>query len=129
MFVPKIAVRTISAESVLIFEILGGVFFGIVLLGLVHLDFHVVGTSCALVAGFCSYLGVYYYIKTVKSRSVGLCASVASLYPVVTVVLGCLILGERTSLRRTVGIILSIVAIYLMNLPETRKHNKLQKTL
>jgi transporter family protein len=121
MFLPKIALRTISIESALVFEILGGIFFGLVLFGFVNLDFHVVGTLCAAVAGFCSYLGVYYYMKTVKLNPVGLTASIASLYPVVTVVLGVLVLGERASLKRILGIILAMIAIYLMSLPKTEK--------
>jgi transporter family protein len=119
MFLPKIALRTISIESALVFEIVGGVLFGLVLFGFVDLDFHVVGTLCALVAGFCSYLGVYYYIKTIKQNPVGLTASIAGLYPVVTVVLGVVVLRERASLKRLVGIILAMIAIYLMSLPKT----------
>ena len=116
MFLPKIVVRTISIESALILEILGGVVFGLILFGFVDLDFHVIGTSCAFVAGFCSYLGVYFYIKTVKSNPVGLTASIAGLYPVVTVALGALILRESASVRRIAGIILAMIAIYLMSL-------------
>ncbi len=121
MFIPKIAVRTISVESALVFEILGSLFFGLVLFAFVDLDFHVIGTFCALVAGFCSFLGVYYYIKTVKLSPVGLTASIVSLYPVVTVVLGVLILRERASLKRIVGIILAMIAIHLMSLRKTKK--------
>lgn len=119
MFLPKIALRTISIESALVFEIVGGVLFGLVLFGFVDLDFHVVGTFCAGVAGFCSYFGVYYYIKTIKQNPVGLTASIAGLYPIVTVILGVVVLREGTSLKRLVGIILAMIAIYLMSLPKT----------
>lgn len=121
MFIPKIAVRTVSIESAFVFEILGGVLFGLVVFAFVDLEFHVIGTSCALVAGFCSYFGVYTYIKTVKSSPVGLTASIAGLYPVVTVVLGVVILRESASLKRIVGIILAIIAIHLMSLRTTKK--------
>jgi transporter family protein len=121
MFLPKMALKTISIESALVFEIVGGIFLGLVLFGFVNLDFHVIGTLCAAVAGFCSYLGVYYYMKTVKLNPVGLAASIASLYPVVTVVLGVLVLGERASSKRIVGIILAMIAIYLMSLPKTNE--------
>ena len=92
-----------------------------ILFGFVKLDFHIIGTFCAAVAGFCSYLGVYYYLKTVELNPVGLTASIASLYPVVTVVLGVLILRESASLKRIFGIILAMVAIYLMSLPKTSR--------
>ncbi len=121
MFLPKIALRTVSIESAFVFEILGGVLFGLVVFAFVDLDFHVIGTVCALVAGFCSYLGVYTYITTVKHSPVGLTASIAGLYPVVTVVLGVVILRESASLKRIVGIILAIIAIHLMNLRTTKK--------
>jgi transporter family protein len=118
MFLPKIVVRTISNESAIIFEILGGVAFGVVVLGFVHLDFHIVGTVCSLIAGFCSYVGAYYYIKTVKMNPVGLTVSIASLYPVVTVILSISVLQERASPKRIAGIILALVAIYLISLPK-----------
>lgn len=127
MFLPKIALRTISIESALIFEIIGGIFFGLILFGFVNLDFHLIGTFCAAVAGFCSYLGAYYYMKTVKLNPVGLTASIASLYPVITVVLGVLILRERSSLKRILGIILAMIAIYLMSLPNTNSEKVTKK--
>jgi transporter family protein len=126
MFVPKIALQTISIESALIWEIWGGLLLGLVLFGFVHLDFHVVGTACALVAGFCSYLGVYCYMKVLQQNPVGLTASIAGLYPVVAVVLGALILRESASLRRIVGIILAMIAIYLMSVPKGRAAAKVE---
>lgn len=122
-FLPKIAIRTISAESALILEVLGGAFWGLIVFGFIKLEFHLIGTFCALVAGFCSYFGAYYYFKSVKLNPVGLVSSISSLYPVVAVALSILFLGERASLRRIVGIVLAIIAIYLMNLPRIEKRD------
>lgn len=127
MFLPKIVIRSIPIESAFVLEILGGVFFGLLMFGFVHLDFHVIGTFCALVAGFCSYLGAYCYFRMVKVKPVGLTASIASLYPVVTVALGFFILGERTSPKRIAGIALAMIAIYLMTLPKRDRYQPVRR--
>jgi transporter family protein len=122
-FLPKIVIETVSIESAFIFEIFGAVFFGLVLLGFMRLDFHIIGTSCAVLAGLFSYVGVYYYFKAAKLNPVGLIASVTSLFPAVTVVLSMLFLGEKASVKRLAGVTLAIVAVYLMNLPKTDNSN------
>ncbi|MBW2057883.1 MAG: DMT family transporter [Deltaproteobacteria bacterium] len=116
-FLPKVIIRTISAESALVLGIIGTAFCGMIVLFFISMEFHPLGSLCALSAGFCNYLGAYYYFRSVRANPVGLVSSISSLYPVVAVVLSVLLLGERASPRRVVGIALAIAAIYLMNLP------------
>ena len=122
-FLPKVALRGLSANAVFVIEALGAVTVGVVVLVLAPKGFHFLGALCAFGAGVAGYLGIFLFIRLVNKQHVGTAAATTALYPVVTVILSTLLLNERLSLRQLAGVGLALVAVFLINLPGRQKRN------
>jgi len=61
-----------------------------------------------------SFLGTLAYYHALKSGEVGLVVPVSSLYPLIALIIGVLVLGESLTLQRLLGIILIVVGISLI---------------
>ena len=110
---PKLATNHIDAKSAFFFEVSGEVLVAIIVLGAVGFrpTLHVKGSSFAMAAGILGALGVYWYLLAAERGNVSQVVMVTALYPVITVGLGFLVLGETISLREGLGMLLALVAI------------------
>jgi len=74
------------------------------------------GTMVALAAGVLSCLGnVAYYYALNRGGKVATVVPLTAMYPLVTILLALVILHERLNRLQLVGLLLSIIAIYLLN--------------
>jgi drug/metabolite transporter (DMT)-like permease len=119
-FLPKIALRKASPAAVFVIEALGAMAVGSVVLALAPKSFHPLGALFAFGAGIAGYAGIYLFIRLADRGSIGTAAAATSIYPVVTVLLGAVFLGERPTLLQAVGVLLAVIAVFLISLPSKR---------
>ena len=74
------------------------------------------GAIPAILAGFLGVLGLALYVYTLRTAKVSIAAPLAQLNVAVTVLLGVLLLGEQLKLTQAVGVVLALIAIFLLAL-------------
>lgn len=74
------------------------------------------GASYALVAGVLGAFALIFFNMAIKEGNAIVVVPVTSLYPVVTVVLSYLILSEKLTFTKGLGIILALIAIVLVSM-------------
>lgn len=75
------------------------------------------GLACALAAGAVSCLGNLPYYDLLGREKAAAVVPLTALYPLVTIALAVLLLRERVNRIQLVGVLVSLVAIYLFNVP------------
>ncbi len=115
-FLPKITTRTISPMSAMIFEAAGGMLVAAVALlsGSYRLELTRQGVFLALLTGIFGILGAWTYLQAVSTGKVSLVVSFTALYPILSILLAVLFLGETLSMRQTFGILLALVSMLLI---------------
>ncbi len=115
-FLPKLAVRHISPMSSLFYESVGVVVVGVVALVAAgsNLESDVRGTIPAVLTGIFGGIGLYFYFAAAKQGPIAVVSALTALYPVVTVILAAMFLGERLCWQQVAGIILAVAAACLL---------------
>ena len=116
-FLPKLAARHMNAQSVMIYQVLGGLVIGLaVLINLkFKVDFNVPGMIYGLAIGLLGFFGALLYLIALTKGPLSLVAPITALYPLGGILLSFLILGESVTTKQGIGIGLSMVAIYLIS--------------
>src|SRR6185436_16578024 len=73
------------------------------------------GMAFAFITGIFGNLGNLAYLKALKLGEASIVAPYTALYPVVTVVLACILLRERLNAIQSVGFLLALVAAALFS--------------
>lgn len=115
-FLPKITTGYIAPRSAIVYEVLGGLLLGAIVLSLLHfkLDVHPKGIALAITTGMLGFLGAFCFLTAVAKGPVTLVASVSALYPVVSIALANFFLQETVTLRQGVGIALALLSMILV---------------
>jgi transporter family protein len=115
-FVPKLTVRYIDPRSAAIFEALGALVVALVLLYAMQarVQAHPAGIALAMLTGVLGLLGALCFLVAVDRGPVSLVTILSALYPVLTVVLAAVFLGETITLRQGCGMLLALVAMVLI---------------
>ena len=112
-FIPKITTRYISPMSAMVYEVIGAIIVGSVIL--TRLDFrpdiNPKGVCLAVVTGMVGLTGALGFLFAVKNQKVSVVAMFTSLSPVITLILGWLVLKEPITLKEGLGIISAFAAI------------------
>jgi transporter family protein len=115
-FFPKLAVNYISPQSALIYQVIGGLFVGIV--GLAMLNFkpetHPMGILYALLTGITGVLGTLFYYAAASRGQISVVASLTALYPLITILLAIIFLHETLVLKQVIGLCFAVAAIVLL---------------
>jgi len=116
-FIPKLTTQYISPTSAIIFEVVGGMIVGILVLFLVGFkpEIHSKGIGLAVSTGILGLLGALCYLIAVSKGKVSVVVTVTALYPIVSIGLAYVILKEPISLKEGLGIILAFIAIILFS--------------
>ncbi|MGQ0658507.1 MAG: EamA family transporter [Chromatiales bacterium] len=116
-FFPKITLKYVGVYSAIIYEVAGALIVGVIVLsaGNHKLDVDARGMLFGGLAGFCALAGGFSYLIAAERGNIALVATVSALYPIVTLLLAALLLGEVVTLRQGIGIALALVAIYLVS--------------
>lgn len=114
-FLPKLATEHIDAKSVLVFEVIGTIIAGLIVLFLIDFNpqFHVKGFTFAVLTGLAGALGALFFLIALKGAKVSVVATTTALYPLITIGLAALFLGESLTLKKSVGVVFALVAIVL----------------
>ena len=115
-FVPKLTVRYIDPRSAAVYEAIGALVVAIALLLAMQfrIQAHPTGIALAGLTGVLGLLGALSFLYAVDRGPVGLITMLSALYPVVTVVLAVIFLGESITPRQGVGMALALVSIVLI---------------
>ncbi len=113
-FVPKITTRYISPMSAMIYETIGALIVGGVVLVLLDFrpDVHMKGICLGIATGMLGLTGALGFLFAVKSGKVSVVAMFCSLSPLITIALGCLILKEPLTIKEGLGILSAFAAIF-----------------
>ncbi len=88
----------------------------IVFLGKPQMDVHSPGIVYALLAGATGALALVAFYNALSAGKASIIVPLTALYPVVTIVISFLILSERISPLKGVGIALAVAAIILLSI-------------
>lgn len=73
------------------------------------------GLAFAALAGFCAFSGMYLYAQAVNLREASIMAPLTGMYPVGAFILGGIFLRERVTAARLLGVLIAMIAIWLLS--------------
>jgi transporter family protein len=116
-FLPKIAVRYISPNSAVIYEVLGVFAAGCVFFLTIGktIDTDMRGVLAAIATGILGTVGFLCFLHALTVGSVSVVATLTALYPVVTILLAAVFLRESITLTQVAGLGLAIVSVVLLS--------------
>ena len=114
-FIPKITTQYISPMSAMIYETIGALMVGGIVLVLVDFrpDVHIKGICLAIATGMIGLTGALGFLFAVKTGKVSIVAMFTSLSPLITIGLAYLILKEPLTIKEGLGILAAFTAIFL----------------
>ena len=115
----KLATNYISPTNSLVYSAIGS--FCVVIIVFFLSGFKIdwsynKGIGYSVFAGFIGTLAVLFFIYAISKGKVSVIVSFTSLYPIITLLLATMILGESISIRQGVGVGLALVALLLLSL-------------
>jgi transporter family protein len=115
---PKLATNYLSPASVFVFSGIGNVLVLIVVLVFLNFrpDVHPRGITFAILAGLLGTLATIPFLYAISKGKASVVVPLASMYPLVTIVLSLLILREPMTLKQGAGIVLALIALLLFAL-------------
>ena len=115
-FIPKITTKYISPKSAIVFETLGGIILGIVILISLKFkpDIHPKGVLLAVLTGLLGFAGALCFLYAALKGPISLVAVLSALSPIITVVLAMFFLNETITLKQGLGIVLGLGAVVLI---------------
>ena len=115
-FIPKITTKYISPKSAIVFETLGGLILGIIILFSLKFkpDIHPKGVLLAILTGLLGFAGALCFLYAALKGPISLVAILSALSPVITVVLAMFFLNETITIKQGLGIVLGLGAVVLI---------------
>ncbi|WP_035240389.1 EamA family transporter [Desulfobacter vibrioformis] len=116
-FIPKITTRHISPMSAVVYESVGALTMGVIVLAMIHFrpDVNARGIFLAVVTGMLGMAGGLGFLFAVRSGKVSVVAMFTSLSPLITIALGYVVLNEAITLKEGFGILSAFIAIVLFS--------------
>jgi transporter family protein len=116
-FFSKLTIQHVDAKSALVYQSAGVAVIGFIafllLQGKPAVDAK--GISYGLLTGIAYGVGCLFYFIAADKGKVTTVVTMTALYPIVTILLAYLILHEGINLKQGAGVILALVAIYLLS--------------
>jgi transporter family protein len=114
-FIPKITTRYINPMSAMVFEAVGVIIMGFVILAVLGFrpETHPKGVGLALITGVLGITGALGFLFAVKSGKVSVVAMFTAMSPIVTILLAHFFLKESITLKEGLGIVCAFAAILL----------------
>ena len=115
-FFPKLAVSYINPQSALVYQVIGGVFVGIISLAMVNFrpETHPMGILYAALTGITGVLGTLFYYAAADRGQISVVVSLTALYPLITILLAVIFLHETLILKQYIGLGFALAAIILL---------------
>ncbi len=115
-FVPKITTQYINPMSAVIFESIGVIIVGVVVLCLLGFqpEIHPKGVGLAILTGILGMIGALGFLFAVKSGKVSNVVMFTAMSPILTILLAYLLLKEPITLREGLGMLFAFAALFLI---------------
>lgn len=116
-FLPKLAVNYMNPKSAFMYEVLGGVLVGVVVLLTmdVQLEYDLRGIIPSVFTGVAGYLGLFFFLYALQLGKVSVTSTFTAVYPMVTLLLAMVFLKERINPVQWLGVALAFVSVYLIS--------------
>ena len=117
VFLPKLIIDSISPQSLIVYEVLGGVIIAIIILFSIGFkpDFSKPAMAISMLAGACGVLGTLAFFYAISKSDISIIFPITSLYPVIVIILAVVFLKEEISVQHGIGIICAMVGVYLLS--------------
>jgi bacterial/archaeal transporter family protein len=73
------------------------------------------GVLSSIVGGMLIGAGTIAYYYASRTGNAGQVTTLTALYPIVTLILSCLFMGEEMTTRKTIGIVLACISFYFLS--------------
>ena len=120
-FFGKYALKYISPFSLILYETIGAIIIQLIVLVFLFysrnkIDTNSIGITFAALTAFFSIVGlIIFYFALSKTKS-SILVPLTSIYPVITVLLSFIFLKEKVTLAQGIGIVLAIIAGFLLSI-------------
>jgi len=116
-FLPKIAMKHITARSALIWEVGGAVLVGLVIAMSVRFrpEWNWKGAVPAFFTGIMGTLGIFFFLLAMSKGKASVVVTLTALYPVITIFLVFLFLREPITAKQGLGILFAVMAMVLFS--------------
>jgi transporter family protein len=117
-FLSKVATQQLPPQAVYLLAICGhGAVVGYLWLGRgLAIPWQPWGLTAGLAAGVCMAFGLLCFFRALAGGTAAVVVPLTAFYPLVTVILCWLLLREGINLRQFVGVILALVAVWLLSI-------------
>lgn len=115
-FFPKVATGHVDPRSSSVYQAIGSLVVTMVILWSMQFktEVHWPSIAALIVGGAAAALGGLLLMQLLKTETATIAVSVTALYPIVTIILAVLFLGESVNLRQGIGILFSLAALVLL---------------
>ena len=115
-FFSKLASNQTRPRQVLLFQAAGALAFALLVLTLerFRIQWSTGDFAWSFAGGFVNFVGFLVFFAAIEMGKVSTIITMTSLYPVVTIVLSTIFLHERITRREGLGIVLALVAGWLL---------------
>lgn len=115
-FFPKLASEYLDPKSAMVYQTLGSVVATLVIFATLRfrLPVQIKGITFSMLTGIAGVVGTQFLLMALSEGKASLVVPVTALYPIGVILLAVLILKETLTIRQVCGILLSLVAIYLL---------------
>jgi len=116
-FFPKLAVAYLDPRSALVYQTLGGLLVGLLVLASLKFSpaFHPKGVLFAVLTGMAGVAGTLCFFAAASRGRISLVVSLTALYPLITIALAALFLKEPLTLKHLLGMVCALAAILLLS--------------
>ncbi len=120
-FLPKLALGFIDPPTAFVFEALGGASAGLLFMLIFRprlAGAPIMGIIPAFLTGVLGYLGLIFFMYAVQTgEKISVIAPLTALYPVITIAMALVFLGEKLNRVQCVGVVLALISICLISFP------------
>lgn len=116
-FLPKIAVTWIDPKSAFVYEVIGGVFTGLIVFFLIgpNLGTDLRGIVPSVLTGVAGYAGLLCFMLALRTGKVSVLAPLTALYPIVSLVLAMIFFREKLNVVQVAGVCLAVISVFLIS--------------
>jgi transporter family protein len=116
-FFSKLAIVHIDSKSALIYQTMGVLIIGIITFSMIDFKpgISVKGMGFGLLTGIAYGIGCLFYLIAADKGKIVTIVTLTALYPLITILLSYWLLNETIQLKQCLGILLALVAIFLMS--------------
>jgi len=116
-FLPKLTVGYIGPKSALVWEVVGSILVGVVVLVMLGFkpETHPRGVLLGILTGIFALLGALAFLYAVRKSNVSVIVALTALYPVVVILLSYFILHENITIKQGVGMVFALIALVLFS--------------